>query len=633
MPPFSRHVLRFPSPVDRREIPYVVSVPVATNDGDAVAPAEKVPILVCLHDRLKNPTADGFLDTALVTAKRWESALAGALPALLVQPYGRGNAGWLNAAARDLAALFERLVDEFPQARGPRLLVGIGSGGTGALQLASRAPDAYAAVAAFGPWTGWNESSSAGASDRMEEASDDSGPAWELPQRAAVAPLTLVGNLAALPIYLEHPWWYSGLHEPGAEHTDRLADRLTRAGGAVKIAQPAGLLGLRREIPDDLPQVVTWLATQAKRTPSRLLELHDLGPGEASSRHLQVLGVRDPAAPAHLTFESRRRAVVVRTKNVTAFAVDSALLAPWDLDPAEPWKIDRATVPPPVPEGDDRIGAPEVGWLRFERLGREWVVLPADSEDLGVGPGMLASPGPREQSGSAGGMSGMLTTQGFSPSASRRFATTGHQGSSPLAWQFFARPGHKGLGPYTGRQLGDRPLLFVPGTLSDEVGNHLQRETAEYLCARWNAGLDSSNPYPGDRRPDLLAAVRADVAVSESDWADCHVVAIGQPGTNLLLARVRGSWPARWEEPAEDSGLVPITFGHHRLADPSDILWMIAPNPEHLGCCFAHLSPVRLAALGSLRGFRLAFLPTWLHYHQGRPAHWGLGVPPTADDP
>jgi len=185
MAAIDQHLLKVRSPVDGKEIPYHVSAP-------NPLPTSPIPLVFLLHDTLADPSSSAFIELAFQTASNWSSALAMGPTALLVQPWGRGNAGWLGPAGRALFDVWNQLEDQFllPDSAA---LFGVGAGGCGAIQLAAQFPERFRAVSAVNPWTDERLCLPFGIDDH---------PVWETDARRSVRPINLALKLAGKSIVL-----------------------------------------------------------------------------------------------------------------------------------------------------------------------------------------------------------------------------------------------------------------------------------------------------------------------------------------------------------------------------------------------------------------------------------------------
>jgi pimeloyl-ACP methyl ester carboxylesterase len=184
MAEFVQHLLYHPSPLDDVPQPYLVTAP-------EPLPSRALPVVVWLHDELTEPTPQGFLEHAFAQSAELRSAMNANPPALLVQPFGRGNASWMGPAGADLFAMLDHLDDRFHV--GSVALMGCGAGADGAVQMAAWFPNRFASVALVG-----------GGNDEAAEPSlgGDDGPEWEAAQRQAVTPDPTEVIAAGVPLLL-----------------------------------------------------------------------------------------------------------------------------------------------------------------------------------------------------------------------------------------------------------------------------------------------------------------------------------------------------------------------------------------------------------------------------------------------
>ena len=172
------HVLKVRSSVDGREIPYHVSAP-------KPLPKTPLPLVFLLHDSLADPSAGAFIEETFRAAANWNKAMADGSPGLLVQSWGRGNGAWFGAGGRALFDVWEQVQDQFV-VTAKAAVIGMGAGGTGALQLAAQLPDHFCAVSAINPWV----------DERLElEIGAAQAPAWESDARAQIRPVDLAPRL------------------------------------------------------------------------------------------------------------------------------------------------------------------------------------------------------------------------------------------------------------------------------------------------------------------------------------------------------------------------------------------------------------------------------------------------------
>ena len=560
----ARHVFRSRSTVDGTEQPYVVCAP---RDLD---PGQSAPILFVLHDTLADPTTGGFVEMALRRAADWLEALEATPPLILVQPFGRGNAGWLGIGGRDLFDTHSALRTQFPCDDDAVSLLGIGAGATGALQLACWFPDRFAALALIAPWADDRQELPLGIKDR---------PDWEKAQRRAVNPLTLAGNLDEIPIHLEHPWWFHGIDgSAGPEHHAALSAAFEGRTTPIRVpdqADPSDALDLGRSCPSDLPGLLRWLAEQRRDGERKTLRFTTYSLRSNRVDRLRIDRLSRFGAPGSIKAKRGGKGFKVKTHGVEALSIrltaDSARAA-------DVVRIDKRDFSLPAVDHD----APEA-WVRFERVAKQWRLLDvaeavdAASDDSPESDGAETTIQPLRKSPTAPGL------------------------MMDLRWGAVA---------------------FVPGTLGDEPTNERQRALAERWRDRWRTGADSLNPHPADHTSGVDYPVRTDVDVTESELAERNLVLIGSPSTNLLLARFRAALPCEWYDRSVDE-CSSFSFGGRRYEDPRDALLLVYPNPRHPQRSLLVVTGADPRAFGSVANLSTAYLPDFLVLRGTRVLDWG----------
>jgi hypothetical protein len=216
MTAIDQHLLKIRSPVDGMEIPFHVSAP-------SPLPKSPIPLVFLLHDSLADPPPGAFIEQTFQTASEWSSILAGGPPTLLVQLWGRGNAGWFGPAGRALFDVWNELEDQF-LLTGSAALFGIGSGGCGAIQLSGRFPERFHATAAVNPWSDERLFLPFGIDDH---------PVWEADARKAVRPTHLASRLVGKAVALAHVPLADAFRTQAAKrHFDCLVQSLNASGTA-----------------------------------------------------------------------------------------------------------------------------------------------------------------------------------------------------------------------------------------------------------------------------------------------------------------------------------------------------------------------------------------------------------------
>lgn len=169
-------------------------------------------------------------------------------------------------------------------------------------------------------------------------------------------------------------------------------------------------------------------------------------------------------------------------------------------------------------------------------------------------------------------------------------------------------------------------VTFVHGTLGAEADNHAMRGFARDLKAAWETGADSSNPHPGDRRPAIVYPLCPDVEVDASIASQRHLVVVGNPRSNLLLARMRGLVPCHWEDAATRTPATrtaSFTIAGRTYRDPRDVAFVVCENPEHPRRYVMMVTANDVGALNLARRVNTAFLPDYLVHRAERVLDWG----------
>ncbi len=192
----SCHVMHYRSAVDDTDQPIVFSMP------SVPAGMGTIPCILLSHDVLEPATRDRFIDVALREAHRWLAALRdSAEPICLLQPMGRANAEAIGLGGRDLFDAIAAVQDDQRVTLGPVYGAGIGAGGTKTLQWACWFPHRFDAIAVAG----------AVVDERIDQCEERESAPWEASAKESLRPSSLLGNLAGMPIYVEHPWWCDGI--------------------------------------------------------------------------------------------------------------------------------------------------------------------------------------------------------------------------------------------------------------------------------------------------------------------------------------------------------------------------------------------------------------------------------------
>lgn len=537
----STHVCHYRSRVDDADQPYVVTAP------DAAPLSTPPACVVWLHDTLAPATRDQFVEQALAVSHRWRGALEQAsTPTILLQPLGRGNAAWLGPGGRDLFDVLEVASAEYGVDPDRVHLVGVGSGGTGALQLAAWFPDLWRSVAAC----------AAAVDDRLG-ISARSDAAWESQARESVRTISLARNLAQIPLYLEHPWWADGLEGTAhVDHFDAMVRELKRVEARFEAVRDRPLTTRSEAWPRSPSDLLKWMLSRP--SPSRNSWQHASFTPRSRRRGMRIDRVGPEPGPSVVRIDERQDEFRVRTAGV----LDLALQVHKPLGV----KLDR-----------DQFTASAVldakdpsGWVRFHRLASSWSVEPP--------------------------LNGAAAPQ--------RVKTAALPGPVlDMRWDGVA---------------------FVPGTLGDDAENRTMARLAETMRSSWIRGDDSPSLHPADATTLVDYKITPDAAVAD-EWASRrHLVVIGTPRTNLLLAKYRAALGCQWPEAAEAGASVePFRVAGRLYNGPRDGLFLLGPNPDFPDRYLFLVTATTVEALAKASLYRTAYMPDYLTYRDAEVRTWG----------
>lgn len=329
--------------------PYVASIPHPLDDR-----LHKVlPVVVLLHDFLLEPTSKQFIESAFVHAAAWLPIQMRSMPAILLQPYAFGNSGWIGWGAVQLADALKALKSRFRLQPSRLALLGNGSGGTGALQLASLLPDAFDAIAAIDPQLSTNLDFS------LESARPS---AWEIPARKSIDPMELMSNLVGAKVHLQTGWRATGLNGSSSSSNARqFVESAARSKVAIKfVDRTEPMLHAASVLPAN-PESV-WndlIGAEGISTCSEIAftsGCHRFQTGRGISfSELNSTGLQQ------VRIACGGDSLVVKTKSVTTFD-----FAPQrDFAKATSAQFGKQTLK--LPNATDRV-------LRFDRVGSQWQV-------------------------------------------------------------------------------------------------------------------------------------------------------------------------------------------------------------------------------------------------------------------
>lgn len=467
MTKIARHLLHHPSNVDDTQPPFIVCAP-------AELPASgSLPTVLLLHDVLDDPSSAGFVEEGFRLASEWLNIVAENIPSILAIPFGRGNGGWLGAGGNDLFVMLDELRRQFPIDESAISLLGIGAGGTGALQLAGWFPDRFAAVAAIGAWTDPSLDIPLGSAQ---------WPEWEQTQRNAMAPIAIVSNLRNTPIHLEHPWYFQGIGSTaGRTHFERMKSRCIDEGITVRTAEASGLMAFEKKAPVQRASLYEWLIAQKRNAQPESVEFSfESASWRASEcQRVHIHRFAKPGKTARLEGSISSKGYRLKTKRIEALTVQ------WLDGEARKIRID-----------DSRFEFLETaaGWTQFEKLGSEW-----QATETGADARWLVPPrdGRLKSAGSSGPMfdlrwNGTIVVPGSLGDEADIEANTSFANSLAQRWQ----QGADSIQPHP----GDRTVAAdIPVVLDSALSDQQQVERNVILIGRPQTNLVLARL--GDRLP------------------------------------------------------------------------------------------------------------------------------------
>jgi hypothetical protein len=163
-------------------------------------------------------------------------------------------------------------------------------------------------------------------------------------------------------------------------------------------------------------------------------------------------------------------------------------------------------------------------------------------------------------------------------------------------------------------------VLFVAGTLGAEDDNERMSQFLDDLRRRWKNGDDSLQMHPGDATAAIEFPSAVDVEVTDEMLASHHLILVGNPWNNLLLARFAGGLPCQWERTGTTTSM---TLAGKRYADPADVLFLLARNPEVANRYVLVIGANETSALVDASKIRTAFLPDYLVHRGTKVLNWG----------
>jgi pimeloyl-ACP methyl ester carboxylesterase len=165
----------------------------------------------------------------------------------------------------------------------------------------------------------------------------------------------------------------------------------------------------------------------------------------------------------------------------------------------------------------------------------------------------------------------------------------------------------------------DRVGLVV-GTIGDDRQTSAAQHLAEHLRTCWTKG-EGIRWHPADASTLVDYEIRVDAEVDDAWLASRHVVVIGTPLTNMLLARWRGRVGCGWS--TADDGREPIELGGRSFSDHQDGLILLGAQPDVPGRYSVIVTGVSVESYAWAGGFCFPLLPDYVAFRGPNVLTWG----------
>jgi len=389
-------------------------------------------------------------------------------------------------------------------------------------------------------------------------------PAWEQSSRQAHRATSVLSNLGSMPILLESPWWIDGLGGTAhPEHHRRLSSLLERQGANAEVRHHRPLVPDSETWPDDPMELVEWFLSHPIGAPTHGRSHTSFSPRSFAGT-VRVEQWAMPGKPSVVKSTFTDKSLSIQTKGVLDLAVHAIDLESIRLDRQ---KFAAHVIDPML----DRHG-----WVHFQQLGDTWHA---------------------------------VTT---------KKSKKGEASSPPVLVKSLQLPG-----PVYDMRW-DR-VAFVVGTMGDDYETRTAERLAESMKLSWTDGSDSTSFHPGDRSSLVQYDVLADAEVTEELMQSRHLVLIGTPRTNMLLARFRGRIAVDWPVIDDvEEGLDPFRIADKTYKDRQEGLFLLTANPDSLARYLLVVTGTSAEAIAWGARFRTAYLPDYLVYRGTDVRQWGF---------
>lgn len=389
-------------------------------------------------------------------------------------------------------------------------------------------------------------------------------PLWEQSSRQAHRVTSLLSNIGSTPILVEQPWWIDGLSGTAhPEHHRRLVSLLDRYAVNAEVRLDRPLVPGPEVWPSDPKALAEWFFSRPTGLSSNGRSHTSYSPRSFAGL-VRVERLAQAGKPSVVKTTSNDKTLVIQTKGVADLAVHA-------LD-MESIRLDRQKFVSHVFEPMIDLH----GWIRFQQLGDSWHAVSTKRSKKSEG---VVTP---------------VTVKG-----------------THLPGPVYDMRWDK--------------VAFVVGTMGDDYETRTAERLAESMKLSWTDGSDSTTFHPGDRTSLVQYDVFADAEVTDEMMQGRHLVVIGTPRTNMVLARLRSRIGVDWPtiDDMED-GIDPFRIEDKTYKDRQEGLFLLTANPDAPSRYLLVVTGASPEALASAARFRTAYFPDYLVFRGSDVRQWGF---------
>lgn len=387
-------------------------------------------------------------------------------------------------------------------------------------------------------------------------------PAWEQSARQAHRASLLLSNIGSTPILVDHPWWMDGLSgTTHPEHHRRLRALLDRHAAYAEVHHDRPLVPGGEVWPSDPMSLVEWFFSRPVGQSVNGSSHTSFSPRSFSGM-VRVERLAQPGKPSVVKSTTTDKTLVIQTKGVADLAVHALEM--------ESIRLDRQKFASHVVEPMRDLH----GWIRFQQIGESWHA---------------------------------VSTKKTKKDDALPIPVKGPQLPGPIDDMRWDR------------------VAFVVGTMGDDYETRTAERLAESMKRSWTDGSDSTSFHPGDRTSLVHYDVLADAEVTEQLMQTRHLVLIGNPRTNMLIARFQGRVGVEWTAAEEtEEGLDPFRVAGKTYKDRQEGLFLLTANPDAQARYLLVVTGTTPEALAWAARFRTAYFPDYVVFRGADVRQWGF---------